>query len=277
MTVTRETPASKQWPDEVAAMGTTRPVQRTSAGTALTAEAGVAEPQTNWTSGRDVDGEDRGAGLPPGFDRVWMRLFFGIVALATVGIGVGWYFVPHGDRSTPVRPALHAEATRPAPVTPQAGPQAAPQPGDPTAPSPQPGPAAVLAPASGAGIDNRPAAQIIAESTAPQELVMAAIDRLDQGNPFMAVQLLLHGDTIGWAPASLELGRMYDPTVPHKFDLPAPDLGYAVERYMRARSPAADPQTAQDASARLDAIRIGLEKVRETDPAAAAALAKYFR
>lgn len=250
-------------------MGTNPPVQRAPVDEALASETSVEKPKTNWTSGRDVESEDRGAGMPPSFDRTWMRLFFGIVALATVGIGVGWYLVPHGDRSTPVRPALHAEATRPVPPVPQAGTLAA--------PSPPPGPTAVQAPAGGPGADNRSAAQIIAEIKAPQELVVAAAGKLDQGNPFVAVQLLLHGDTMGWAPASLELGRIYDPTVPHKFELPAPDLGYAIERYIRARSPSADPQTARDASARLDAIRAGLEKVSATDPAAAATLAKYFR
>lgn len=260
-------------------MGTDRPMQRGLTGETVTTEGGTTPPETNWTSGRDVEGEDRGAGLPPGFDRVWMRLFFGIVALATVGIGVGWYFVPHGDRSTPVRPALHAEAPRPEPPAGQAAnlAQSFPQPGSASTTAVVPAPAPVPALVPGPADDNRPAAQIIAESTVPQELVAAASRKLDQGNPFAAVQLLLHGDSMGWAPASLELGRMYDPTLPHRFDLPAPDLGYAIERYSRARGASADPQTAQDASARLDAIRAGLDKVRATDPAAAQILAKYFR
>ena len=281
MTVTRETPASKQWPNEVAAMGTAAPVQR-----GLTGKApgtGLAtEPAADWTAGPDVESGDAGAaGLPPGFDKLWTRLFFGVVVLATVGIGVGWYLVPHDDRPTPVRSALRAEALAPVPEPVVAAPAAAtpaspPLAATPASPAPEPLRATAAVPPPPAE-DNRPAAQVIAEMTAPQELVVAAAHKMDQGDPFAALQLLLRGDAAGWAPASLELGRMYDPTLRHRFDVPSPDLGYAVERYIRARNAAADPQTAQDARARLDAIKAALDKGRATDPAAAAVLGKYFR
>lgn len=296
MTVTRETPASKQWPTEVAAMGTTPPAQRTAA-----ADANGEEPGTNWTAGRDTEVENTEASLPPGFEKQWMRIFFGIIGLATLGIGAGWYLVPHGDRSNPVHPGLRAEApastptvsapavsappaaARPAPTPPiLVPPTPAPTPSTPqalvaTSPDPQQAaaPAVVTAPAQAE--DNRAVAQIIAEMKAPQELVVAAAHKLDQGEPYAALQLLLKGDQAGWAPASLELGRMYDPALPHRFDVPVPDLGYAIERYLRARSPSADPQTAQDARDRLDAIRAGLDRSRATNPAAAATLGKYFR
>jgi len=276
-------------------MGTNPPVQRT-----LAENTSGEEPATNWTAGRDVEAGDTEVSLPPGFERLWMRLFFGIVGLATVAIGVGWYLLPHGDHSNPVHSGLRAEAPAaalptpapPRPALPTPAPPApamspppvspllaspAPTPPTPTPPAQQAAVAAAPAPPQALAEDNRAVAQIVAEMTAPQELVVAARHKLDQGEPYAALQLLLKGDQAGWAPASLELGRMYDPTLPHRFDVPVPDLGYSIERYIRARAPSADPQTAQDARDRLDVIRADLDRSRATNPAAAATLGKYFR
>ena len=216
------------------------------------------------------------AGLAPGhtgdamasWDKMLLKMFWAVTALAAVALAAGWFLLPHGEHTSTA--TLQPVAGTPA--TP-----AVPAPTAATVPPPQAAARAASVPTAPAVEENRSASQLIAESGTPQDLVVAAARKLDQGDPGAAVLLLLEGDRRGSAAAALDLARLYDPALPHRFDIPSPDLGYSIEHYIRARDRAGDEGSAAAARERLGAIRAALEAGRATDPGAAAAMAKYFR